>query len=98
MYSDDEDMEADAFDVEKEELRRLVLSMTYRIYAHLSTVFDSMRLAKKEDELALEEERRHEEEKRRLAGELAIALRTVGIKVDHPLRKKLDKFLPAEER
>lgn len=38
-----------------------------------------------------------EEEKRRLAGELAIALRTVGIKVDHPLRKKLDKFLPAED-
>ncbi|KAH9927448.1 uncharacterized protein BXZ73DRAFT_48851 [Epithele typhae] len=39
-----------------------------------------------------------DEEKRRLAGELAIALRTVGIKVDHPLRKKLDKYLPEDDR
>ncbi|KAI0346547.1 hypothetical protein BDW22DRAFT_1352670 [Trametopsis cervina] len=46
VYSDDEDMEAGASEVEKEE-------------------FYSMRLARKEDELAAEEERRHEEEKRR---------------------------------
>ncbi|TBU49821.1 hypothetical protein BD309DRAFT_946801 [Dichomitus squalens] len=46
VFSDDEDMEADAFDVEREEAR-------------------SARIAKKEDELAMEQERRHEEEKRR---------------------------------
>ncbi|KAL4243411.1 hypothetical protein ABKN59_001096 [Abortiporus biennis] len=34
------------------------------------------------------------EERRRLAGELAILLRTVGIKVDHPLRKKIDRYIP----
>ena len=34
------------------------------------------------------------EERRRVAGELAIVLRTCGIRVDHPLRKKLDKFAP----
>lgn len=33
------------------------------------------------------------DERRRLAGELAILLRTVGIRVDHPLRKRLDKFV-----
>ena len=55
------------------------------------------RLARAAKEL-LESKGGDEEERRRLAGELAIALRTVGIKVDHPLRKKLDKFLPAEER
>ncbi|KAI0762553.1 hypothetical protein C8Q74DRAFT_1291008 [Fomes fomentarius] len=54
------------------------------------------RLARAVKEL-LESKGGDPEEKRRLAGELAIALRTVGIKVDHPLRKKLDKFLPAEE-
>ncbi|KAI0932774.1 hypothetical protein AcW1_000203 [Taiwanofungus camphoratus] len=37
-----------------------------------------------------------EEERERLAGELAITLRTCGIKVDHPLRKKLDKYIPLE--
>ncbi|KAH0585491.1 hypothetical protein H2248_008729 [Termitomyces sp. 'cryptogamus'] len=46
VFSDDEDMEADASALEREELR-------------------SARLAKKEDQLALEDERRHEEEKRR---------------------------------
>ncbi|KAG6896034.1 hypothetical protein C0992_010756 [Termitomyces sp. T32_za158] len=46
VFSDDEDMEADATALEREELR-------------------SARLAKKEDQLALEQERRHEEEKRR---------------------------------
>ncbi|KAI0757438.1 hypothetical protein C8Q80DRAFT_1090263 [Daedaleopsis nitida] len=54
------------------------------------------RLARAVKEL-LESKGGDEEEKRRLAGELAIALRTVGIKVEHPLRKKLDRFLPAEE-
>ncbi|PSR72938.1 hypothetical protein PHLCEN_2v11175 [Hermanssonia centrifuga] len=44
VLSDEEDMEADAMDLEHEELYRL---------------------ARKEDELAMEEERRHEEEKRR---------------------------------
>ncbi|CAL1696197.1 unnamed protein product [Somion occarium] len=34
------------------------------------------------------------EERRRVAGELAIVLRTCGIRVDHPLRKKLDKYAP----
>ncbi|KAG8213458.1 hypothetical protein J3R82DRAFT_11975 [Butyriboletus roseoflavus] len=46
VLSDDEDMEADASAVMKEEMR-------------------STRLAKREDEIALEEEKRHEEEKRR---------------------------------
>jgi len=36
-----------------------------------------------------------EEEQRRLAAELASTLRTVGIRADHPLRKKLDKFMIA---
>ncbi|KAI1797333.1 hypothetical protein LXA43DRAFT_983891 [Ganoderma leucocontextum] len=46
VVSDDEDMEADVFDVEREELR-------------------STRIAKKEDELALQEEKRREDEKKR---------------------------------
>jgi len=46
VLSDDEDMEADADDLMKEEMR-------------------SARLAKREDEMALEEEKRHEDEKRR---------------------------------
>jgi len=46
VLSDDEDMEADAGAVMKEEMR-------------------SARLAKREDEIALEEEKRYEEEKRR---------------------------------
>ena len=54
------------------------------------------RLARAVKEL-LESEGGDEEERRRLAGELAVALRTVGIKVDHPLRKKLDRFLPVED-
>ncbi|GBE78538.1 predicted protein [Sparassis crispa] len=37
------------------------------------------------------------EEKLRLSGELAICLRTVGVKVDHPLRKKLDKYIPRSD-
>ncbi|TFY59699.1 hypothetical protein EVJ58_g5623 [Rhodofomes roseus] len=54
------------------------------------------RLARSVKEL-LETEGGDEEERRRLAGGLAIALRTCGIKVDHPLRKKLDKFIPPPE-
>ncbi|GJE96568.1 hypothetical protein PsYK624_127660 [Phanerochaete sordida] len=46
VYSDDEDMEAGARDLESEELY-------------------SAKIARREDELAMEEERRHEEEKRR---------------------------------
>ncbi|KIP11172.1 hypothetical protein PHLGIDRAFT_125061 [Phlebiopsis gigantea 11061_1 CR5-6] len=46
VYSDDEDMEAGARDLENEELY-------------------STKVARREDELALEQERRHEEEKRR---------------------------------
>jgi len=34
-----------------------------------------------------------EEERARLATELAIALRSVGVRADHPLRKRLDKFM-----
>ena len=51
------------------------------------------RLARAVKEL-LEGEGGDVEERRRLAGELAIVLRTVGIRVDHPLRKKLDRFAP----
>ncbi|KZT06197.1 uncharacterized protein LAESUDRAFT_736955 [Laetiporus sulphureus 93-53] len=51
------------------------------------------RLARAVKEL-LESEGGDEEERKRLAGGLAVALRTCGIKVDHPLRKKLDKFIP----
>lgn len=53
------------------------------------------RLARAVKEL-LEGENCDADEKRRLAGELAILLRTVGIRVDHPLRKKLDKFVPQD--
>jgi hypothetical protein len=34
-----------------------------------------------------------EEDRKRLADELANALKTVGVRSDHPLRKKLDKFV-----
>ena len=44
--------------------------------------------------LLLESTEVDEQEKQRLAGSLAVALRNVGIKMDHPLRKKLDKFIP----
>ncbi|KAI0733897.1 hypothetical protein C8Q72DRAFT_809004 [Fomitopsis betulina] len=54
------------------------------------------RLARSVKEL-LESEGGDEEEKRRLAGGLAVMLRACGIKVDHPLRKKLDKFIPPPE-
>ena len=49
------------------------------------------RLARAAKEL-LEREDIDSDEKRRIAGELAAVLRTVGIKVDHPLRKKLEKY------
>lgn len=51
------------------------------------------RLARAVKEL-LEGEQKDTDESKRLAGELAILLRTIGIKIDHPLRKKLDKFIP----
>lgn len=55
------------------------------------------RLARSVKEL-LESKGGDEEEKRRLAGGLAFTLRACGIKVDHPLRKKLDKYMtPPEE-
>ncbi|EKM60701.1 uncharacterized protein PHACADRAFT_246768 [Phanerochaete carnosa HHB-10118-sp] len=50
------------------------------------------RLARAVKEL-LEGENSDADERRRLAGELAILLRTVGIRIDHPLRKKLDRFI-----
>ncbi len=50
------------------------------------------RLARAVKEL-LEGEGGSVDERRRIAGELAILLRTVGIRVDHPLRKKLDKYV-----
>ncbi|THH28283.1 hypothetical protein EUX98_g5902 [Antrodiella citrinella] len=49
------------------------------------------RLARAVKEL-LEGEGGDVEERRRLAGELAILLRTVGVRPDHPLRKKVDKY------
>lgn len=36
-----------------------------------------------------------EDENRRLAVEIATMLRTVGVRADQPLRKKLDKFVIA---
>ena len=36
-----------------------------------------------------------DEERDRMAAELAVILRTVGIRADHPLRKKLDKYVPS---
>lgn len=50
------------------------------------------RLARAVKEL-LEGENENDEEKRRLAGELTDLLRTVGIRFDHVLRKKIDKYL-----
>ena len=34
------------------------------------------------------------DEREKIAGELAVMLRTVGIRADQPLRKKLDKYMP----
>lgn len=51
------------------------------------------RLARAVKEL-LEGEGYENDERDRIARELAILLRTVGVRIDHPLRKKLDKFLP----
>jgi len=50
------------------------------------------RLARAAKDL-LEGEGYDSDDRIRLAGELARLLRTVGIRVDHPLRKKLDKFV-----
>ncbi|KZT67681.1 hypothetical protein DAEQUDRAFT_672963 [Daedalea quercina L-15889] len=54
------------------------------------------RLARSVKEL-LEAEGGDEGERQRLASGLAVMLRTCGVKNDHPLRKKLDKFIPPPE-
>lgn len=64
VLSDDEDMEADATALEREEFRRSVGLVSSCLSVTNANSY-SARLAKKEDEAALEEERRHEEEKRR---------------------------------
>ncbi|EPQ61115.1 hypothetical protein GLOTRDRAFT_124844 [Gloeophyllum trabeum ATCC 11539] len=53
------------------------------------------RLARSVKEL-LETKGGDEDEKRRLASGLLICLKTCGIRADHPLRKRLEKFLVAE--
>jgi hypothetical protein len=52
------------------------------------------RLARAVKEL-LEAQGGNEEERRRIAVETATMLKTVGVRADHPLRKKLDKFVIA---
>lgn len=73
MYSDDEDMEADATILEREEKARLVPSFrrfavwSCVVFCISETIFSfsySARIARREEQAALEEERRHEEEKR----------------------------------
>ncbi|KZT22119.1 hypothetical protein NEOLEDRAFT_1138463 [Neolentinus lepideus HHB14362 ss-1] len=54
------------------------------------------RLARSVKEL-LESKGGDEDERRRLANELAMCLRTCGVRADHPLRKRLDKFLVSEQ-
>ncbi|CAK5284280.1 unnamed protein product [Mycena citricolor] len=53
------------------------------------------RLARAVKEL-LEGEGGDEAEKTRLATDLSAALRLIGIRVDHPLRKRLDKFIASQ--
>ncbi|TFK57670.1 hypothetical protein OE88DRAFT_1671817 [Heliocybe sulcata] len=53
------------------------------------------RLARSVKEL-LESKDGDEDEKRRLANELAMCLRMCGVRADHPLRKRLDKFLASD--
>ncbi|KAG6853475.1 hypothetical protein C0991_004091 [Blastosporella zonata] len=65
VYSDDEDMEVDANDLEREEMRRYEILRLYPLSKLIDMPASSARIAKKEDTLALEEERRLEEEKRR---------------------------------
>ena len=54
------------------------------------------RLARAVKEL-LESKGGDEEERRKLVGDLAVALKTCGIRADHPLRKRLDKFIALRE-
>lgn len=54
------------------------------------------RLARAVKEL-LESDGGDDEERKKLAGELAMVLKTCGVKMDHPLRKKLDKYIPPKE-
>lgn len=74
VFSDDEDMEADATALEMEEYRRLVTFTVSALHYHRPIYVDindadlksiSARMAKKEDEAALADEMRHEQEKRR---------------------------------
>lgn len=69
VFSDDEDMEADATVLEREEAYRLdIHSFSFfwlRIWNLTLAFFSSARIAKKEDLLAIQEEERHEEEKRK---------------------------------
>jgi protein SPT2 len=64
--SDEDDMEADAMDLEMEEMRRFVVSRCLGIRPMLIVLcVVSARLARKEDEQALREEKMHEHEKRK---------------------------------
>ena len=63
--SDEDDMEADAMDLEREEMRRFVVTRARSPSCVLIVILSSARLAKKEDELALREEKMHEYEKRK---------------------------------
>jgi protein SPT2 len=72
VFSDDEDMEADATILEKEEAYRLDIHSFFWplvFYSSLNLTLPcfskSARIAKKEDMLAVQEEERHEEEKRK---------------------------------
>ena len=69
VFSDDEDMEADATALEREEKMRCVCFFVVCFWNGNRCVDDcvlifSARIAKREEMAALEEERRHEEEKR----------------------------------
>jgi protein SPT2 len=72
VFSDDEDMEADATILEREEAYRSDIHSFFRLRVFIflnlesnSHFFLSARIAKKEDMLAVQEEERHEEEKRK---------------------------------
>ena len=66
--SDEDEMEADAMDLEREEMRRFVVTRTcgpLRVLMVICVRVFSARLARKEDEQALREEKMHEFEKRK---------------------------------
>ena len=67
VFSDDEDMEADATILEREEAYRSDIHSFFPsalLYMESDPRF-SARIAKREDMLAIQEEERHEEEKRK---------------------------------